>query len=101
MATNQEGSMNSITICIGNSDDKLTQTEWAMFVSEIHDIIDGTLSLHFHGFAPANMPWQNACWVGVCDDEQAVESMLKRIKNCRMAYKQDSVAVIRGESEFV
>lgn len=92
----------TLTIQIGNSDDKLTQPEWSDFVNEIRKIIESVVDeIHFHGFSPADAKWQNACWVVAYDELTDVDGMLHRIKNCRGAYKQDSVAVTTGETKFI
>jgi hypothetical protein len=92
--------MTTVVIQVGNSDDKLTQKEWADFVDEMNGIVTGTLTMHFHGFCPGNMPWQNACWIGT-GEEVAVKRMLDRIKDCRSRFKQDSVAVTLGGTVFI
>lgn len=48
-------------IQIGNSDDRLTQKEWARFVMELRDLLhNSVLQIHGEWYAKADEPWQNA-----------------------------------------
>jgi hypothetical protein len=93
--------MNSITITIGNSDNKLTQEEWSYFVGEMHSIIlTHVKSIHFSGGSNFDRPWQNACWV--CETfPDKLSELLGKIIECREGYRQDSVAVIMGNVQFI
>ena len=95
--------MKTMTVQIGNTDDKLTQVEWSKFVMEVDDLLlpdnyKGTLVRHFFGASPNYMFWQNACWVVVTSETEYVMNQLTSI---RKKYKQDSVAVTIGETIFV
>lgn len=95
--------MKTITIQIGNSDDKLTQREWANFVDAVARIIAGYephISTHFYATSPNDMPWQNACWVIGCPDELHL-AVIELVKQTRTLFRQDSVAVTIGETQFV
>ena len=54
--------------------------------------------IHFFGGSANWEPWQNVCWVIVCNN--AVE-LKENIKLIRKRYNQDSVAVTAGVTEFV
>ncbi len=102
--------MTTIVIQIGNSDDKLTQAEWAKFVRTVDGWIEscvdnGMAAIHFRGFSVADAAWQNACWViewrpGVVGP-WTVEAFKKRLGNVAGKFRQDSIAVTVGETEFV
>lgn len=53
-------------IQIGNSDNKLTQQEWANFVKDMRGLLRaygrGTLQVHGEWFSLPDQPWQNANW---------------------------------------
>jgi hypothetical protein len=96
----------TITICIGNSDDKLTQREWSNFVSETHDlIVRSRYRIYFHGLSVGSAPWQNACWVlGLPITLEAVLALnalrLELSKLCKL-YNQDGIAFVVGESNLI
>ena len=90
-----------VTLQIGNSDDKLTQREWAAFVEDIaHEINVLAKHVHFCGFSPGDAPWQNACWVFELEADR--ENELKaRVTEHRSRFKQDPVAWTEGRTAFV
>jgi hypothetical protein len=93
--------MNTVTICIGNSDDKLTQKEWSEFITMMNKMLRQVYAeTQFSGFSAPNAPWQNACWVVGIHDHK-IEDLKNRIRHIRGMFKQDSVAVVVGETEFV
>ena len=92
--------MKTITLQIGNSDNKLTQVEWSDFVGEIHCLIerDPTSQIHFFG-GPQNWEcWQNVAWVFVTGNPM---SLCQEVKRIRTKYKQDSAAWTEGSTAFV
>lgn len=91
----------SITLQIGNSDDRLSQKEWARFVKEICDLLTRhEVTVHFAGGSPSNAPWQNACWVFEANDAQA-EILRHVVAGIRLSFKQDSAAWTEGRTLFV
>ena len=94
--------MKTITIQIGNTDDKLTQEEWASFVGTISALLeDSNASIHFFGAPPNYERWQNAAWVFVAEDwisEQAVKS---EVVDIRKLFKQSYLAWTEGVTEFI
>lgn len=79
-------------ISIGNSDDKLSQQEWAEFVTEVHDAIDGSgAQVHGRWSSYPDAPWQNACWC--IELTTAKVSWLRRcLATLAQKYRQDSIA---------
>ena len=56
--------MSAVAIQIGNSDDKLTQKQWACFVLETRDCVERTCDhIHFWGSSVNYEPWQNVCCI--------------------------------------
>ena len=81
--------MKTITIQIGNSDNKLTQIEWADFIrrtNEALSLID--LEIHFSGFSRPDAPWQNAAWVIVCH-ESKIPLIRRNLSSLASAYRQE------------
>lgn len=99
------------TIClqIGNSDDKLSQAKWSEFVKRVQELIDTyKCQIWFFGGrsgcggAFSYDPWQNACWVfSVGWDEESKANFMRELTRLRIAYYQDSVAVMEGVTQFV
>lgn len=98
--------MDTAVIQIGNSDDKLTQADWSDFVSDVQDFIIGSgYPIHFHGLSISSAPWQNACWVldtrNVFDKIVAIDILRHELSRLANMYKQDSIALTLGDTEFV
>lgn len=90
----------TIVVQIGNSDDKLTQKEWACFVMELRDIVGNMGQIHFWGASVNYEPWQNLCCVVEVYDN-AIHTLKVRLTDLRKTYRQDSVAIVVGETEFI
>ena len=100
----------TVTIQIGNSDDKLTQVEWSEFVNYFNECINKFISLidnrhiHFFGMPPGDAPWQNACWVlelHNLDKGANVEIIKQELRAIAKTYNQNCFAWTEGETEFV
>jgi hypothetical protein len=90
----------TITILIGNSDNKLTQSEWAEFYAHVDDAVNNhAKSVQFSGPSNGAAPWQNACWVAVVAGGD--NSINQRLAVLAGNYKQDSIAVVPGNTYFV
>lgn len=93
--------MSTCTIQIGNSDDKLTQREWARFVDDTRaEVASLATAVHFTGFSPSDAVWQNACIVAEID-RAVIDGLTKRLAVLATHYRQDSIALTVGETEFV
>lgn len=89
------------TIQIGNSDDKLSQREWSLYVSSIDKAITAqALTTHFFASSEGSKPWQNACWVAAVREAE-VEFLFDDLKKIRKKYKQHSVAVVLGDVRMI
>ncbi len=89
----------TVTILIGNSDNKLTQAEWAEFYAHVDEAVNThAKSVQFSGPSNGAAPWQNACWVAVTDGESNINPRLAVLAR---TYRQDSIAVIPGHTHFV
>ena len=92
--------MNTATIQIGNSDDKLTQGEWAKYVRDVDTVLRRHAVIHFFGGSPNWYPWQNVAWVVVADLEILAKAQA-RIIEIRKKYNQDSVAWTQSDTVFI
>lgn len=90
----------TIVIQIGNSDNKLTQCMWSHYVEYMRAAIANIVyRMHFQGGSCFDAPWQNACWVCEVSDEK-IYDLKEAVRECRMRFEQESVAVTVGETEF-
>jgi hypothetical protein len=91
----------TVTIQIGNSDDKLNQADWSEFWYEADALIHGWAeATHFTGFAASNAVWQNAAWVCEVRPDN-VDRMKSALHVLAHQFKQDSIAWTEGETQFV
>ncbi len=89
-----------MVILIGNSDNKLTQSEWAHYCAAVRNAVERhAFEVHFSGGSDWDAPWQNACWVikplDCCDELE------KELENIRKSFRQDSIAIMYGETKFI
>ncbi len=93
----------TIVVQIGNSDNKLTQNEWAHFASAVKtNVAENVHRIHFQGGSDWDAPWQNACWV--CEampEEFYLETLTTRLAKCRETFQQESVAFLVGITTFI
>lgn len=90
----------TVVLQIGNTDDKITQIEWANFVKELRRIASVYGTIHFFGVSPGDAVWQNSCIVIEAWDRH-IERMREHLKSLAKEYRQDSIAMTVGETEFV
>ncbi len=91
----------SVVIQIGNSDDKLSQSWWSDFFSEVGAaIVYVGGATHFSGMSLPDARWQNACWVAELEFNQ-LENLKIRLANLAYKYTQDSIALVVGKVEFI
>ena len=93
--------MKTVTILIGNSDDKLSQKEWAEFVRTVSMYLTGVADWQFSGISHGDAEWQNACWVVLFHTEDDFNRVKKLISKLRNEFHQDSIAWIEGYTEFL
>jgi hypothetical protein len=87
MVEDAKGNFMLVNVQIGNGDDRLSQREWAAYVSDF-------------GGSTTYARWQNVCWV--CHvHENHIEVLKQSLRECREKYRQDSVCVLVGEELFV
>jgi hypothetical protein len=95
------GGMKTICIQIGNSDNKLTQSEWKDFCNYIHEVVTvWGCQIHFSAPSVGWADWQNAAWIVACEDRY-VEPLKTDIKKLTKKFRQDSIAWLEGVTEFV
>lgn len=94
--------MITLYITIGNSDDKLGQNDWAVFISELNHLVDKFAHrVHGRWFSRPDDPWQNHC---VCAEvpEDKIPVLQGGLAGLRVGMFQDSIAVaIVAETRFL
>ena len=82
-----------ILVEIGNSDDKLTQSDWSKFVERTNSLIARhSETIYFYGSSSTIAPWQNAAWHFSVADWDTVCTLREGLDYLRFFYKQDSIA---------
>jgi hypothetical protein len=93
--------MDTVVIQIGNTDDKLSQPEWASFFDQVNRLVEEmTLRVHFAGASDSTRPWQNACWVAEIKTGEAT-TLERSLEPIRVRFRQDSIAVTYGTTRFI
>lgn len=106
----------TVYVSIGNSDDKLTQAEWADFYTEVDATLRGySEAVHGAWTSASTSRWQNANWcieiqpdkilkIRMPYDRRDVdtESLLReRLGQLAARYRQDSIAWAEATTEFI
>lgn len=98
--------MKTVTIQIGNSDNKLPQNVWADFIEYTAKVCRPTLQhpqvhTHFEGGSSYDKKWQNSCWVLVCPDDY-INVLRTHLGKAAAKFNQDSIAMsVADSTEFV
>lgn len=94
--------MKTVCIQIGNSDNKLTQSEWANYCEDFNNLMRHHYEheRHFWAGSESWRPWQNLCLVSIVD-ESHLEEMMKDLATLRGKYQQESIAILIGNTEFI
>ncbi len=91
----------TVSVQIGNSDNKLTQREWAHYCAAISEVMrESSRVIFFNGGSDWDAPWQNACWVASVDAEK-MQELKQQLRQVRESFRQDSVAIVCGPTHFI
>jgi hypothetical protein len=92
----------TVYISIGNSDDKITQREWSMFVQgALGAVGQATTQIHGVWFSAPDSEFQNACVCAEIDDSADEKILKERLAQLARLYSQDSVAWAVADTEFI
>jgi len=92
----------AIYVCIGNSDDKLTQQDWHLFFSHVRVLIERHSSRVYgvwHSL-PAER-WQNACFGFGVSNPDKKEFIRMRLAELAGQYGQDWISWTEGGTEEI
>lgn len=88
--------MTTVYVSIGNSDDKLSQAQWAQFVQEVDASVRHHGEVHGAWLSPPASPWQNACWCVEYAHLDAwptqVDEQKRWLSRVAQKFHQDSIA---------
>lgn len=91
-----------VYISIGNSDDKLTQAEWAQFYAMVNGAIQQhATAIHGRWASMPDDPWQNACWCIEPVTERDAERLKGKLRLEAKAWRQDSIAWSEATTTFL
>lgn len=83
--------MITVYVSIGNSDDKLSQAEWANYVQVTRNLLRlRAREIHGEWYSAPDSDYQNACFCVVLGDD--ADTIRKSLAELRAAWRQDSVA---------
>lgn len=97
----------TVLVSIGNSDDKLTQSQWNRFWRDVDNSIRArSLVVHGAWVSESVSEYQNAAWcfepLSSDGDDRSVTGILKtRLVFLAEKYGQDSIAWMEGETEML
>lgn len=82
----------TVYVSIGNSDDKLTQAEWAAFVRAfVKTMRANTTQIYGEWYSNPDSAYQNACIAAAIPDEH-VGWLRAALLSLREEFRQDSIA---------
>lgn len=88
-------------VAIGNSDDKLTQEDWSVFVTDLELVVMAVAAcVHGSWDSPASSRWQNHC-VAFDVAEGRADDLRAALRGLRAKYNQDSIALNISETELI
>jgi hypothetical protein len=100
--------MPTVYISIGNSDDKLSQTDWSSYVLDVDRAFEAAVRyegarVHGRWYSLPTEPWQNACWCAEWHEDLAlvVEALRRKLQRVAADYQQESIAWAVAETEFI
>lgn len=81
-----------VYVSIGNSDDKLSQNQWAVFFSCTALLLQRHAKVHGQWASEPASAWQNACWCVEIETLTKAEFIKAELTRIAEDFRQDSVA---------
>jgi hypothetical protein len=93
--------MKTVSLLIGNTDNRLSQKEWYNFVNDVKwAILCNYKSLFFLGGPPTYEEWQNVAFVFSITEDR-IPLLKEKITEIRKKFNQDSAAWVEGDTQFI
>lgn len=89
-----------VYVSIGNSDDKLTQLEWALFYQRVTEALNLT-EKHGVWLSAPDSRFQNACWCFEDGGAEYADILKRRLREIATEFRQDSITWAVAETEFL
>lgn len=84
--------MITVYVSIGNSDNKLTQQEWAAFLQHFRRVMRREASeVYGEWYSAPDVPYQNAC-MAIALPTGSIDCLRSELTKARESFQQDSVA---------
>lgn len=91
----------NIYVTIGNSDNKLSQLDWAEFCGKVDELVRAfAADMYGEFYALSNAPWQNACW-SFSIHESVTTAAKINLGHLAREFKQDSIVWAEANVEFL
>lgn len=91
--------MITVYVSIGNSDDNLSQADWASYALDVDRAVNKAMgyagsTVHGRWYSLPSEPWQNACWCLEWHDDLSgiVEAFKRSLAVIARTYRQESIA---------
>lgn len=92
----------TVLVSIGNSDDRLTQREWAAYHEDVDRLVRRNADIvHGAWVSLPTAPWQNAAWAFDLANGLAATSLRVSLRLVAEEYRQESIAWMQGYTEFL
>lgn len=91
----------TVYVSIGNSDDKLTQEEWANYWATVDEnIVDYSTRVYGVWQSNPNSVYQNACWAFEIHEDNR-EELVDSLNAIRLKFRQEQIAWANAETFFI
>jgi hypothetical protein len=91
----------TVTVQLGNTDNKLTQQEWSSFITSVRVCLTAfNVTTHFQGGTREDAPYQNFCIVFNAKPE-TLPTLKHQVCMVGASFRQNSVAWTEGVTEFI
>lgn len=87
-------------VSIGNSDDGLTQAEWARYVEDVDEAIRVNAAVYGRWLSEPASQYQNACW-GFQEHANYRGRLRDALRRLAGRYRQQSIAWVEGETDLL
>lgn len=92
----------TVYVCVGNSDDKLTQREWSAYVGRVRaECRDHAVTVRGEWYSAPAAAWQNACFCLEVTGPGA-DALREALTAARQKFRQDPAAwAVVPATEFI
>src|SRR5947209_703362 len=93
--------MKTVSLQIGNGDDKLSQSQWHQFVIDMKELVERHCEkLHFFGAPETWRDQQNVAFIFELDDDRTA-ALQAEVTKLRARFEQESAAWMEGKTLFI